>query len=383
MADQITDPGLEGFSDKAFEEPGEGGLTTEQLAFRIHAKREGAMQDAGWLEPPGPDAPLEAVEAPEPPLEEAPDDESEAEPEAEPDEEPELEETEEEEPGEEEAPEEQEALDEQEEFYLARFRDKEAAEKGWQEAQWTIQRLYDERNERLQAEQQQPQGPQELDIGAWSEWAAELVEQGAGIEGARAALTHGDTQGFDIYMAHWLQAEDPDERVQAALINGEVQRQFAARRATEAVRPQFEQTQEQHLVEEAMLARQIAGSQHDDFDEYLEEMDALVRSENGMLSEATKAWLAEESQKGVEGKVRAWDHLYLAARASRGPRQQQATTVERRRRTMSSDAAKIAATVSTSEGSAARNPPNEAELAVIRKRNAIREKLGQPLLEEQ
>jgi hypothetical protein len=376
VADEVkefTDPGLEGYSDEAFEPPGEGGLTTEQLAFRLHAKREQAMQDTGAISPPVADvepleeeAPAVVEEEPEAPLEEEPE-----EPEAEPEEEP----TEEEPEEPEEPPE-----DEVDEFFLARYRDRESAEEGLAEKDRTIAALYRQLHEREQALQQQPEQPEQLDTAAWSEWAAESVENGAGLKGAQQALESGGPQGFDIYMAHWLAVEDPEERVQATAFNNEVIRQHSAQIALQAVQPEIEKSHERTVEEEAQTAKQLVAAEHPDFDDYTEDMDRLIRDQNGLLPEETKKQLAEIAQNGVEGKRMAWEHLYLAARAARGPRRQQAQTVEKERRTKRADAAKIAATVSTAEGSGAHTPPNAAEQAVLQKRNAIRQRLGQPEL---
>src|SRR5262245_37679920 len=119
---EITDPNLEGLSEEAFQEPGEGGYTPEQLTARIKLKREQAEQDAGWTVPPGlgPDVePLpeqttteeEPVEKPvEKPEEEEQADDDEALPP------PDVSEEE----GEQEA--------DAEDFYVGRYRDRSAAE---------------------------------------------------------------------------------------------------------------------------------------------------------------------------------------------------------------------------------------------------------------
>lgn len=375
MADEIQDPALEGVPDEAFETEGDR-LTPEQLAVRVHLKREQAMQDAGWLAPPGPDEELEPVDEAPAVVEEEP-----AAP-VEEEEEPEAE------PGEPEEPEdaEEEPLDEGEvdDFYVARYKDRETAEEALAEKDRTIQRLYQEINqgrELAQQNAQQDAQPEQLDTQAWSEWAAESVENGAGIRGAQQALQAGGPQGFDIYMAHWLADEDPESRVTAMSFNNEVQRQYAAQSALQAVEPKLEESQQRTAEEEAKNAEQIAASARPDFAEYREDMDRLI-SEDGPIPEETKFWLAEMAGQGVEGKVRAWDYLYLAAVAARGPRRQQAQTVEKKRRTERSDAAKIAATVSSAEGTGAHTPPSAAESYVLQRRNAIREKLGQPLLTE-
>jgi uncharacterized protein YkwD len=73
----------------------------------------------------------------------------------------------------------------------------------------------------------------------------------------------------------------------------------------------------------------------------------------------------------------------MTAAATRAPVRAKVAKEERQRRKVSADEARLAATVSSAEGSSTRTPLPEAELAVVRRRNAIREKAGMPLLPEE
>src|SRR5215471_17439484 len=87
-----------------------------------------------------------------------------------------------------------------EEFFFARYKTREEAERGKAEADATIDRLYRERAEWQQQQEQEVQGEQQFDPQAWNEWAAETVATGAGEHGALAALHNGGTQAYDIYL---------------------------------------------------------------------------------------------------------------------------------------------------------------------------------------
>jgi hypothetical protein len=73
----------------------------------------------------------------------------------------------------------------------------------------------------------------------------------------------------------------------------------------------------------------------------------------------------------------------MAAVASTAPQRRRQKTAERQRRKAASDAAKVQATVSSSEATSVSTPLSEDELKVVRKKNAIRAKLGQPLIPEE
>ena len=352
MGSEVEDPGLADLPDEAFEAPGEEGLSVPQLELRIRAKREQAMQDAGLLSPPGPDEPLE-----------------------EPDEEPEV--PEEPEPLEPQEPEEPEGEADDEEFFFARYKTREEAERGKAEADATIDRLYRERAEWQQQQEQEVQGEQQFDPQAWNEWAAETVATGAGEQGALAALHNGGTQAYDIYLAHW--AAEPDQLVIALAFNNDVQRHLATQHALAAVSPLIEEQKGRLVETEALRARATIASRHPDFDDLEQEMDRLVLEENGPLDADTKQWLEDTARtQGIPGKVRVLEYLYQVASQSVSPKRREAQVTEKRRRKAAADAARVSATVSSSEASGTRTPLSEAELAVLAKRNAIREKLGQP-----
>jgi hypothetical protein len=374
----VTAP--EEFPDEAWEEPGPDGLTPTQFAARVSAKREEAAQAAGWVKPPEPDAPLpEGEKEPEaeaelvqsPPVEEEP---------------PEVEEAEGEEVEGEEPPEGEADLEEGEEeegeFYARRYRDKESTEKGLDEKDATINQLYRELHERnLKIERAAEAEPAELDHGAWQSWAEEVVENGGGVQGAMAALEAGGEDGFDIYISAWSRSDDPEERAQALVFNNKVQRVFAERRVQQAL--QAEQRQpDRSSKEEAELAKQRAAATRPDFDQYTEAMDRLA-TEEGLLPEETKQWLADLAQDGIEGKMRAWDYLYLAAKAMNAPSRRRAQEAERKQRRASGDRAKVQAMVSSSEATPTRTPLSEAELTVIRKKNELRERWGLEALPEE
>lgn len=360
VGSEITDPNLEDLPDEAFEEPGDGGLSAPQLELRIRAKREQAMQDSGVLTPPQPDEELAE-----------PDTEPDTEVDAEPDTElPELPEEPDLEPDSE-----QPEADSEEQFYLARYKTREEAERGKAEADATIDRLHRERAEWQQQEQQR----QEFDPQAWADWSAESVANGAGEQGALDALNHGGVRAYDVYLAHW--AADPDQAVVALTFNNDVQRHLATQHALAAVAPLLDEQKQRNVEEEAIRARSTVAARHPDFDDLEQEMDRMVLEENGLLDTPTKQWLEETARtQGVQGKVNALEYLYRVASQTASPRRREAQTIERRRRKETSDAAKVSATVSSSEATGTRTPLTEAELAVLTKRNSIRAKLGQPLL---
>jgi hypothetical protein len=383
---EVVDPNTADLPDEAFA-PIEGSPSPLQLEARIRARREQAQQDVGAIQSPHHDPSIEplevrddgttTVEAEE--LPEAPEQEAPPEPPAEPPaEEPEGEEAEKK--GEEQP----EVEEEDEDFYVGRYKSKEEAERGLAEKDKTIAQLFRERAERVGETQQQAQqtGEPQLDIPAWHEWASEAVENGDGMEGAMAALERGGAAGFDVYMAHWLQVEDEESRAQAYAFNQEVQRQYAAQTALAAVSPVVQQLQTNNAPNEAEAAKTVVAARYPDFNELQDDMDRLISDPN-VLDDSTKNWLTQLAGQGMEGKARAWEYLYLTASATRAPQRAKAAKVERERRKTSADAAKVAAAVSSSEGSSVRTPLSEAELAVIRKKNGIRERAGLPLLPEE
>jgi hypothetical protein len=375
--EEIQDPNLADLPPEAFEEI-EGQPTLDQLETRIRAKREQAEQDAGIMQSPHHADDIEPIEPPaveeptEEPVEEEVDDDQ-----ADEAEEPEAEEEQPEEAHLEE--------DDGEEFFVGRYRTKEDVEAGIREKDATIARLFRERIDREQGPGEQPQQPDQdgpvLDRAAWSEWAQTAVEEGQGVQGALAALETGGQQGYDIYVAHWLESDDPSERAQAIAFNNEVTRQYAAQNARQAVQPEIERVRSTP-PDDPQAVRQAFAAKHPDFEQLEPEMDRLIL-EDGALDVETKQWLADLAEQGGAGKQRALEYLYMTAAATRAPVRAKVAKEERQRRKVSADEAKLAATVSSAEGSSTRTPLPEAELAVVRRRNAIREKAGMPLLPEE
>jgi hypothetical protein len=376
----------EEFPDEAWEEPGEDGLTRQQFAARLSAKREQAAQDAGWVTTPQPDAEVETEEQPvQPPVTDEPP------PAAEPEtveEEGEEEEGVAEEEAEEEAAEEpsegepeEEGEEPEAEYYAGRYLTKDATEDGLREKDATINRLYrelhEQRQEIEQALQEREAGPQQLDTEAWNAWAEEAVSNGLGADGALAALSQGGQEGYNLYLGHWL--NDEDERATALAFNNEVMLSFAEQRAA----MQAESFREQRSpTEEAEVAKQRMAAARPDFNDYTETMDRLVE-EPGLLPDETKQWLADLARSGLDGKTRAWDYLYLAAVALGTPNRRKAQAEERRQRKVSSDNAKVQAIVSSAEATPTRTPLTEAELTEIRYKNRLRERWDLPLLTEE
>lgn len=368
MAGEVQDPNLADLPPEAFEEPGPNGLTESQLEFRIRMKREAAAQESGLMQSPHHDAEIEPIdEATREDVERTPVEEGVA-----------AEEEAVAEPVTEEGEEQDDALEEEgeeEDFYVGRYKSREAAEEAIAEKDRTIARLFREKHEATTSEQQQEGQPQ-VDFEAWQEWAENEVGEGrASVDGAMVALERGGEVGYSIYMSNWLDDPNPASRAQARMVEMAVTRQQAtlAAQATQPV---------QQPVDDAETAMKAVADRYPDFETLRPEMDRLVTSPDG-LDDPTKNWLTSLAQSGPEGKERAWEYLYLQANTSTAPQRAKAQQEERKQRRASSDAAKLAATVSSNEGTPTRTPLSEAELAVIRKKNAIRSKLGQELLPEE
>lgn len=343
------------------QDPLKGSLSEDEFALRVAAKIEEAQQDRGILVPPGhPDDPT--------PLEPLPETEPVAPPEPEPEGEPEGPE----EPGEE------------GDFFVGRYRDKDAAESGLREKDETINRLYRELNEQRQqvedaVRQRSEEGPEQIDAPAWAEWAETAVANGDGADGALAALRTGGMDGYDLYLRFWL--DDDEQRADALAFNNRVMLELSEQRARAVVQPMISDRNAALVRSEAEVAKQYVNARYADFGEYQEEMDRLVEQE-GVLDEQTKVWLAQTASSGFEGKMRAWEYLYLTAVRTKAPGKAQARNTEGKRRRSSADAAKVAATVSTSEGAARTSPGSATEQEILSRRNELRKEWGLPLLEE-
>ena len=359
----VDDPAMHGVEESFAKTEN---LTARDLQARINVKREQAEADSGWSAPSTMDTEVEPLEPDTGPVTEIPD-EGETAP-AEP-EEPDTEDGQE-------VPEEELPEEPQDEFFVGRYKTREAAEAALAEKDRMIDQFFREREQYAQIEQE----PQELDVGAWHEWAEQMVASGAGERGALEALQNGGAEGYDIYLGHW--ASDPDQAPLAHAFNNEVQRQFAEARAMQAVAPVMQREQASAAAGEAQRARAMISQQYPDFDEYDETINRLI-NEPGALPEETRMRLTQMAQIGLEGKLHAWDFLYHAAQASQGRKRGRAQAVADGRSKEASDRAKIAATVSASEGSQTRTPPSAAEAYVSDRKNAIREKMGLPLIERQ
>jgi len=368
-------------------EPEEGGLgpldtpDLSDLGQRIAAKRDAALEQAEAEDEPTTEPDIEADTEPDTESGEL-DDEPVVEPDSE-DAEPDTS-ADEDEPEEGDEPEAEDA----DEFVLGRYKTIEDAETGIREKDATIIRLYRELDE---AKNKQPEQPTttdvpatadkpQLDVEAWNEWAAEQVEAGAGVQGAMAALERGGAEGYDIYIGRWIESDDPSERAEAIRFNNEVQRQVATQQAIAAVKPVVDDASKPPQGESDQAAYDAVARRHPDFGEMGAEMDRVAKS----LDDDTRSWLRELATGDRAGQERAWEYLYRTAVATKvTPRRAATTRTERERRRVSGDAAKIAATVSSSEATATRTPLSEAEQAVLRRRNGIRERAGIPLLTEE
>jgi hypothetical protein len=357
------------FPDEAFTEP-EGGLTMEQFALRVAAKREQAYQDAGWTVPPGMEGDPEPLDEPDESVEEEGEEEDAAE----------------EEQPEEEASEEPEAEEEgepQDGFYVGRYKTKEAAEAGLREKDETITRIFRELHEQRQQIEtalQEQEGPDQLDVAAWQEWAENAVEAGAGPDGAIQALRTGGQHGYNLYLRAWM--DDDERRADALAFNNQVMLELAEQRARQAIMPFTEDLAAREQRAEAASAKERVQERFADFADYQDEMDRLIEEE-GALPEETKVFLADIARSSFQGKVQAWEYLYMAAARNRAPQKAKASKAEAGRRRTSADQAKVQAMVSTAEGAANRTPPSAADLAVIRRKNELRKEWDLPLLPEE
>src|SRR6516225_8169515 len=163
-------------TDEALAAMGGESMGPEEFALRAAAKRDAAMQDAGWITSPQNEADMEpisdgdVIEQREPLLPPPPEEEAEEEEELEAEEAETL-------------PTEQEIED----FYLGRYRTREAA------------------------------------------------EGGAGAAGAIEAIRTGGPDGYAVYLQHWL--SEPDQTAEAMLFNNDYQQQMAAMVARQAAAP--------------------------------------------------------------------------------------------------------------------------------------------------
>lgn len=265
----------------------------------------------------------------------------------------------------------QEARDE---FFLGTYKTKDDAEKGLREKDDTINRLFSERDRLLreadERRQQEEQQPEEIDLPAWEQWAADQVAAGAGENGAMAALREGGYDGYQVYLRHWMTATnedgepDAEARAQAVLYNNEVVMSIAEVRAAAAAERARRQPSAKEATEQA---NELVRTKRPDFDEYGEAMTQVVSE----LPAEDLRYLKSLTESGVEGQAKALDIVYLEAKA-RGPKTSAAQQVERNRRKASAAAATVAATSVTAEGTSSRTPPPAAEAEGIRRKQGIR-----------
>lgn len=270
------------------------------------------------------------------------------------------------------------------EFYAGTYRTREEAEKGIAEKDETLKRLFSEKNtleQRLAAvEAERAQQARELDTPEWEQWAQEQVASGAGEAGAMTALEHGGYDGYQIYLRHWMNATDEDgnpdadARAEALLYNNEVVMSIAEVRAAAAAERQRQQPSAQDEIGEAAA---LAKARYPDLDEYADKMAEVVTT----LPDDDIQFLRRLAEQGVQGKAKATEILYLQARAM-SQSTDNAKQVERRRRKASADAATLAATSLTAEGTAARTPPPATEQAALDRKRGLRERQNLPPLDE-
>jgi len=341
----------------------------DPFALRLNAKRDAAMQDAGWITSPQSEAEIE-------PLETVIEDGDRIEEPEEPDEQP-LDEPEEESFEEQEEP--QDELEE--DFYLGPYKTRAAAEEGFAEKDRTIDRLFRELHQRPEAQPERP-GEQGLDEQAWREWAQNAVLEGQGRAGAQQALDVGGYDGYRIYQEYWM--SDPDTIAEAVLFNNDLQMDLAVAAAQQAAQPLLDERAQQATLLEGRQAKQEAMARHPDFAEYEEEINRLINDDDGPLPAETKQRLEQWAREGgLEGKRLVWEHLYLTAKAVRGPSRRRAQDLERGRRRAAGDAARVGATVSTAEGTPVRTPLSASERRKLEIRNSLRKEWDLPLLPDE
>lgn len=268
------------------------------------------------------------------------------------------------------------------EFYVGRYKTREEAEKGLAEKDAMIGRLGQQAGEaqrQLEALQQEidarPEQPEELDTEAWEEWSQGEVASGAGHNGALAALKEGGYAGYQIYLKSWM--ADPEQAADAMLFNNALVVEMAEQRAAIASAPTPEQQERQH-ADERLAAQQAVMARRPDMEQYQEAMGEVLDN----LPQERLDWLRAQTESGREGMELALEWLYLEARVHKSTPVQAAADAERRQRTASAEAAKLAATTSSAEGTPTRTPLTEAEKAGLAVKNRNRVAWGLEPLEE-
>lgn len=273
------------------------------------------------------------------------------------------------------------------EFYVGRYKTREAAEAAYAEKDATILRLHQERDQlRREAEERAKAAaetePEEIDQAAWRTWAEEQVEALEDPRQAEAlavkALEVGGYDGYQVFLAAWLESEDPAVRSRATPFNNSVMLEMSRVRAEAAAAPRHQEDDRQQTREQALDAREKIAARYADF----AEMEKRFPKVSEELDDETRDYLTQQAAEGVDGKARVMDYLYLRARATATDSKQRAKTEEKRQRVASADRDKLAATVQTGEAKPTRTTLSETESKALAVRNARRREWGLEELEE-
>jgi hypothetical protein len=162
---------------------------------------------------------------------------------------------------------------------------------------------------------------------------------------------------------------DPREISKAIKFNNEVVMSQAEVRAAAAAQ---RERQTPSSEDETAQAESLVKAKYGDLDDYKDDMTAVV----DRLSDADRIWLRQLAESGVEGKERAIEHVYLAAKAARPSNSAKAREAEKARRRTSAEAATLAATSPTAEGTSTRTPPPAAEAEGLRRKRGLRERMN-------
>lgn len=278
------------------------------------------------------------------------------------------------------------------EFYAGRYKTREEADRGIEEKDETLKRLFTERDQqakRIQELEQQAKAAAEksdteLDVPAWEQWAETMVEQGAGQAGAWKALEEGGYAGYELYLSTWMRAQteegypDTEQIAAATRTNNEVMFLLAEERAKLAAR-EAQPAAEPDTKAAAVDARAELVAEYPDFDKYDQKMAQIVNE----LPPDRAAWLREKALSGPKGVKESLEWVYLRAARDSGETRTRAQQIADERAEAADRAAKVAASVSTPEASAARTPHrSEAEQRALDYKNARVRAMGLPVEDE-
>jgi len=296
--------------------------------------------------------------------------------------EPEEASVEEPEEGTEEAAEEEEETEAEEPvedgFFIARYKSREEAERGLAEKDATIQRLYDERNQQLQYQQPEPEGPVQIDVEQWIEWAGEEIQRRDPREVFAEAVSHGgEDAGFLVIDAMYATGE-PSMMREATTLATDYRMAYAQAVESQQRAPEIQRQQQAEVQRQAVQARAAMVNAYPDYEQVEAEMNSLVDS----LDSQTRVILEEVSKAGEEGKRFVLWTLYNAARSETPERLVEAKVTQLRKADERSRSKKIAASVASATASPERTPLTEAERDDLAVKNRIRKGAGLPLLDE-